>query len=290
MREPISKAELRLPQAAAVILRAKGFDIGLHAGIMGFEYRFVATEQITCPGNDGGGIRPGGGGQHIPGIADEIGHHHRNHTAGKLLFLLHVEQVLAVEGIGVHVERGGGTKYLRVTRPTHAFVTLRAIRGHIEEIALLTPHRVGDEPVHLLVGGLEPTGTIHVRIDHAAREVVHGGHSRPTDHLHETEAIVREMRAQRMGFPIRNEPESLLRVPQVVLVKIAVLQDFSVQQHQFGPFGQCGLAGDPSHHVLTHVQNGFAGRRRDHGNRFACFLDKDGKAEAIHQQGFVDVE
>ena len=40
---------------------------------------------------------------------------------------------------GIHIEAGSGTKNLRIAGPSHTFVSLRAVRRHVQKVAALTP-------------------------------------------------------------------------------------------------------------------------------------------------------
>ena len=54
----------------------------------------------------------------------------------------HVPQPLREEAGHVHVEGGGAREDLGVARPAQALVALRAVGGHVEEVALLAPDDV----------------------------------------------------------------------------------------------------------------------------------------------------
>ena len=101
------------------------------------EQLLAAVGFVQLPGNDAGGIAPGGG---DPG---GVLHGDRHNTADNTVFLGlldgHVTQPLFHELLNVEVDGGGAAEYLRISRPTHSLVSLRAVRGNVNEIAFLTP-------------------------------------------------------------------------------------------------------------------------------------------------------
>ena len=63
-------------------------------------------------------------------------------AVGVALGLLQIVQPLRVEGADVGEIAGGSDIHLRVTHPAEPLVTLRAIGGDIQKIALLPPERI----------------------------------------------------------------------------------------------------------------------------------------------------
>ena len=63
-----------------------------------------------------------------------------------------VEQPFVQEVGDVELVGGGGGVDGDVAGPAEPFVALRAVGGYVEEVALLTPHRVGDQLVDAGVG------------------------------------------------------------------------------------------------------------------------------------------
>jgi hypothetical protein len=83
------------------------------------------------------------------------------HRAGRQLHVHDVTQPLGHEILDVHVERGGGAEGLCVARPAEAFVALRTIGWHAQEIATLAPLDVRLELVEVRVGALEAPAERH---------------------------------------------------------------------------------------------------------------------------------
>jgi hypothetical protein len=87
------------------------------------------------------------------------------------LGVLHVDHPLGEEGGHVHVICGRAREDLGVAHPAQPLVALRAIRGHTEEVALLTPQAVAPQPVDPRVRALEFAGGGCVRVNDTARDI-----------------------------------------------------------------------------------------------------------------------
>jgi len=97
-------------------------------------------------------------------MRQHIGNHMRNRT----VILLIEGEILEPFGIkcgGIVIERSGAGKDLGVTGPTQALISLRAIRGDIEEISFLPPDDVVLKLVQELIGSFKSTGGLNRRMD-----------------------------------------------------------------------------------------------------------------------------
>ena len=63
-------------------------------------------------------------------------------------------------------EGRGGRKDLDVAGPAQALVALRAVGGHVEEVAAHAPDDVLVQLVEQRVGAFEPAGALHIRMQH----------------------------------------------------------------------------------------------------------------------------
>lgn len=109
---------------------------------------------------------------------EEVGRY-VGHIAHFALLAGHVVEVFAVEGVRQHVDAAGGGKHLRVTRPAHAFIALRAIGGHIHKIGSLPPDDVFKQAVHARVRAFEFARALEIRMHHALRELFGRKRARP---------------------------------------------------------------------------------------------------------------
>ena len=74
------------------------------------------------------------------------------------LLLPAIVEILAVKRIAVPQKARRRGEYLGIPRPAHAFVTLGTVRGHIDEVTLLSPLCVEDQAVHLILSRGELSG------------------------------------------------------------------------------------------------------------------------------------
>ena len=88
----------------------------------------------------------------------DTGYHIRHHAMELFLFRSQVKEELAVECRAVSEETCCGHEHLCVRSPAHTLVPLRAVRGHVQEIPLLSPADVGDQLIDLPVPGGKPPG------------------------------------------------------------------------------------------------------------------------------------
>ena len=78
----------------------------------------------------------------------------------------------AEEAGAVEQEAGGRREHLDVAGPAEPLVALRAVGGHVEEVAAHAPDDVLVEPVELRVRRAEPAGAAQVGADHDGLDVL----------------------------------------------------------------------------------------------------------------------
>ncbi len=196
-----------------------------HALKLLFEDSLIPVEFVHVPGEDRRHISPGTGAAtlHI-----HRRNNHRHHPAAFCLFESTIIAEFGKERAGIHVETSRAREHLCVPSPTQALITLRAIGGDIQEVAFLAPESILEQPVYLLVGRLDIADDVHLRIDHAAGEVVSVHLTGPSGHFDIPEPIEGEIRLDD-GFPtIGNIGIFGLGRTQVIPVEVTALQHLAV--------------------------------------------------------------
>ncbi len=254
--------------------------------------------QVDIPGDHGGRLPPCGG--RVAGII-----RHRNHignTAVQLLLLrIDVFAVFCVKCIGVHVEAGGSAEDLSVPRPTVALVPLGAVCRHVHKIALLAPFRVVDQLIDQRIGGLDIPQLLHFGVDDQPPEIIDIRLPVPSGDLHETVAVKCKMLPHIALGSVCDIGKFRFCRPQIVIVKIPVLQDLAELEIQLRSLRRLTMEAQPAHHVLSHVQHRFPGGGMDQLHRCDPFMDLDGRTQAgrelsfvqvcpFHREGFADVQ
>ena len=158
-RQPVGKMEAVRPEiTVSAALHVHPSDIvrpALHVLVLGFQQHFVAEGHVDRPRNDRRRVRPRAGAvifihgyivrlrsellHDAVNLAQNIRHHERHGAAQRPLLQLHVVEILRVERRRIKIEAGRRGKDLRVSRPAHALVALRAVGRHIKEVSLLAP-------------------------------------------------------------------------------------------------------------------------------------------------------
>ncbi len=82
----------------------------------------------------------------------------------------HIAGPLGEESGDVQVEGGGADKHLGIPGPAQALISLRAVGGHVDEIALLTPKDIVLELVEERVGAFERSDGFELGVDDNAGE------------------------------------------------------------------------------------------------------------------------
>ena len=225
--QPVAVVETALPQAftaVSVILALHVIHPSLHAVVLPLQDAFIAVMQVHIPGNHGGSLAPGSG-----SVAGIIGHrNHIGHTAAQLLLLpIDVPSVFRIKCISIHVEAGRTAEDLGISRPAVSLVPLGAVRRHVQEIALLSPFCIVNQLVHQRIRGLDISQFLHLGVDDQPSEIIHIRLAFPTGDLDEPIAVKGKMLPHIARISVRNVCKFCLCRPQIFIVKISVLEDFT---------------------------------------------------------------
>ena len=189
--------------------------------------------------------------------------HHLRHDAvdravGQLLGC-HISQPLLEEFLHIVVDGSGLAEHLGVTGPTQPLVSLGAIGGDIQVVALLTPNDVVVQLIDLLVAAGEITGALHFRMHHHRPEGVQiHRFQRIFLQPHVAEAL--EGVGRLVNFLTTTEDIGHLigSRAHIALVEIALLvQYLCVAQHNFAATLSCQANFHIAGHILTKIQHQF---------------------------------
>ena len=297
------EANLPQPSAAAVSFIHMDDKIRpqLHIFIIFFQLGFVSVKLINGPWYYRRRISPGTGTgfppdifrnirrllPHIfPGCGKHIRHHVGNGASIDFLLIAHVLQIFAVKSRGIHVETGRCTENLRVSGPAKPFITLGAVRWHIQEITLLSPDGIFKETVYFIIGGGDGTRSFQRRINGAGFKTEAAQHildKRYPAHLHIAETIEGKMRAHMSLFPVGDIGIFRLRRTQVIPVKIIILQDLPILQRNFGSFFRPAVKFHPSCDFLTKIQHLFSCRGNKQAGRREPFMNPHRHTHPLRQ-------
>ena len=132
----------------------------------------VAVKLVKCPGNDSCRIAPacrnsGAGSVHSGGLRAGA-------VDSSVLVLLKakVGEPLLEEFTNVIVYSGGAAEHLRVSRPAETLVSLRAVRGNVKIVRLLSPDNVMVKLIYLRISADEVSRSLHIRVDNNGAEAV----------------------------------------------------------------------------------------------------------------------
>ena len=146
-REPVAELPTRAPNEIGTGAAALELDPGAHALILPLEQRTVAVRDVHHPGHDDRRITPAGSARRVRRVRSEDVGNHPGQAAARVLIGGEICQPLRKESGDVHVERRGWREDLRVAGPAEPLIPLRAIGGHVEEVAALPPDDVLLQPV-----------------------------------------------------------------------------------------------------------------------------------------------
>ena len=132
----------------------------------------------------------------------DIGHIIGHRAAEKALLIHEVLLKLMEKGPGVHVVAGGWGKDLCIPGPAQTFIALRTVSGHVNEVGLEPPDGIFIQPVDLLIPGMNLSGPVHIRIEHAAAEHVRSHFPDPARHTDIAKSKERETGTDRAPDPI----------------------------------------------------------------------------------------
>ena len=131
-RQPVAKVEYISPAMVVPIHFRDVVHPRFHAHKLIFQNALVPVKQIQIPRNDARRIAPD-----TRCILDAARRHHVRHlSAEHALLFCHVVQVFCIECIRIFEIHRRRREHLRITRPSHALITLRAVGRNIHKIAL----------------------------------------------------------------------------------------------------------------------------------------------------------
>ncbi len=274
-REPVSVVLPVEPQALSavqVILLFHVFHPAAHALVLTPQNALIAGMQVNIPRNDGCRIAPG---RRCPALIIAQRCHIRHRAAKALLPRRDISAVFCIKGIRVHEIAGRSGEDLRIACPAVALVSLRTIGGNVEKIVLHPPFGIVNQLIHQLIRGAKAPDLLHIRMDFQATEVLGIRLSVPSRHLDIAIAVKRKMLPHEPLGPVCDIGEFRLGRAQIVAIEIAVLQDFTELEEEPCPLRCPADKLQPSHHVLSHVQNRFSGRCMDdlHGTDSLMYRD-----------------
>jgi hypothetical protein len=130
-------------------------DKGHHALVPLLEDPHISVAAVDRPGTDHHGVGPGRSPVQARNQQPIGGRSHRRHAPVRSLRIREIGEPLREEPRHVHVERRRADEDLCITRPAEAFVALRTVGRHVDEVAPLAPDNVLLESVEPLVGAGE---------------------------------------------------------------------------------------------------------------------------------------
>ena len=105
-----------------------------HHVVVLFEHPCVPRAQIDLPGDDGRCVGPAA----ARVLATVVRHDERNAAILELV-LSRALQPTCPEGMNIRIEDGSWREDLRIARPAHPLIALRAVRRDVEEVAVEAP-------------------------------------------------------------------------------------------------------------------------------------------------------
>ena len=130
----------------------------------------------------------------LQSVRDDEGHH----PVGCPLLGGEVDQPVPEEVLDVEEERRGRGEHCDVAGPAEPLVALRAVGGHVEEVAARAPDHVAVQLVEQFVGALELAGPRQLGGDHDSSNAIGGELARPALDLDVAEAVESECRLERV--------------------------------------------------------------------------------------------
>ena len=185
------------------------------------------------------------------------------------------EEVLDVE------EKGCCRREHRdITGPAEALVSLRAISGHIEEIAAQTPHDVLVEPIQQRVRGDEGPRPLQVGADDHGDECIDDVvvSARPSCDLDIAEPVEGERRLENVNATGKNVRVGRLRAAQGAGGELAVFDLLGVAEDDLRPCASTDFQSGPSDDVLAEIDEQLALRGAPHAFDATFALPGDDRA------------
>ncbi len=270
--EPVAQLPGLVPEARRRQLRLHVLQVPDHRRVVGSEPVEVAVRLPQGLRHPHGGVVPDGQGTGVVpedvdlGVLEDVRDRDR-HDALRVVGLLlgEVEEPAVQEVGGVELERGRGRVGRDVPGPAEPLVALRAVRRHREEVALLAPHRVLDEPVDERFGAGEGAGAAQIRVDDDGLQGRGVELARPPGDLGVAEPVEGEGRLEDLDA-LTGQHERVRRGggAQRPRAELAVLEHLRVPQHDLGARRPRDGDPHPADEVLAEVHERPArGRGRD---------------------------
>ena len=245
--------------------RIQEVDVRRHAFPALLEESTVAEAAMDRPRADHDRVRPGGSAIQ-PGEGPGAGHRgDRRNPAVLALGVLEIEQPFREEPRHLHVEGGGANEDLGIAGPAEALVALRAVRGHVHEVAALAPDDVALKLVQVGIRAAEGSRLGHVGVEHHARELLDGALFQLPRYLHVAEAVEGEagLEALRLAAAAKGEGVGGAGVSEILGVELArFVEDLGVTQLYRRALLASHPKANPSHHVLAEIEDPARGEER----------------------------
>ena len=195
---------------------------------------------------------------------------------------MHIKQVFIIESVRIGIVAGCRDKDLRIRCPAHSLISLGAVCGNIDKVALLAPENIGDQLVDLLNAGREGTRIREIGVAGNAGEII-GFKTGSAFYFRVAVSVEGEHRLQDMLVSIGDIPVLGKSGAKVVTVEIALLKDLADLDvdRRAGRLMEAKAEGTCL--VLAEVKDLLAGRRVDQRGRCQELLASDRNGQALCQ-------
>ena len=214
--------EVPAPAVIFAIFALNPVHPGFHAVVLFPQDAEIAGSLVHIPGDHRAGVAPDTGRMMLTKRGNDIGYH----ALQRLLLRPYVMQIFAIESVSIPETAGGGREDIGVTCPAHTLVPLRAVGGHIQEIAPQAPCRVFDQPIYLFVAGLNPADFFHIGVQHQRGEIFHL-QIRNAVNLHISITEEGEPWFENGILTVRSIEIFRLRAAEIIPIEAAILQYFT---------------------------------------------------------------
>ena len=152
--------------------------------------------------------------------------------------------------------------YLRVAGPAQPLVPLRAVRGHIQEIAPLAPEGILRQPVQFFMAGVYPQGFPQIRGQADCCEILRIRLIQSFN-LRISESKEGEQRFHFFFDAVGSVDEFRFCRTQIIPVEVSLLQHFTGPDTEGSAPGKPVDETDDTGHILAEIQHLLPGRRAD---------------------------
>ena len=168
-----------------------------------------------------------------------------------------VDHPLPEERCDVHVVGRGAREELRVRGPSHALVALRAIRGHGQKVAALSPDDVGMQLIEQCTRAFETRCLRQLIVNDLANDGVQFGLGLEIAHGHKAETVDGERRlvnlfrrsARDIGVFLAGRSQVRNVNASILVQRLGVLHT-----HECAAREIADRESHPTHHVLSEVE------------------------------------